>query len=212
MYEGVERLAAGDPLLAGISAEVIYRRESEGDVVVETVSGTAIVSGIAEPAAGHCPVSGVRGLATKIDPTVGNHVRESTWEHLIGLDEVFFCPDSNCPVVYFDSEIRHIWGIEDLKTRVGVKSDLDPVPVCYCRRVTRAQIAYEILERGCCDSVKDIKEFTKANTGELCLVTNPSGRCCGAHVRRIVGEIVEMRGEHDELAREARQAAEEIPY
>lgn len=180
-------------------------------MVVKTVSGTAMVARVAETAPNRCPVSGAKGLVTKVDPTVGNHVRESTWEHLIGLDEVFFCPDSSCPLVYFDSDRRHIWGIEDLKTRVGIKNDLDPVPVCYCRRVTRAQIAYEILQRGCCDSVKDIEQFTRANTGKLCLVTNPSGRCCGGHVRRVVDEILGMRDKPDGLADETRSAAEAIP-
>lgn len=180
-------------------------------MVFETVSGTAIVTRLPEQPENHCPITGTKGVVTQVDPTVGNHVRESTWEHLIGLEHLYFCPHPNCPVVYFDSERKHIWGVEDLKTRVGIKTQLDPVPVCYCRRVTRAQIEYEILERGCCDSVNDIKEFTKANTGEMCLVTNPSGRCCGAHLRKVVQEILTARGKDDPLADQARRAADEIP-
>lgn len=180
-------------------------------MVLQTVSGTAIVAARVSVPPDHCPVAGVKGLRTKVDPTVGNHVRESTWEHLVGVEELYFCPAPDCPVVYFDGERQHIWGVEDLKTRVGVKVNLDPVPVCYCRRVTKAQIAYEILERGCCDSVKDIKEFTRANTGELCEVTNPSGRCCGAHVRRVVAEILGSNEVDAKLGGEAASAAEEIP-
>ncbi len=162
-----------------------------------------------------CPLSGTAGVAVEVDPTVGAHVRESTWDRLAQVHALWFCPEPSCPVVYYDDAKEAIWGVDDLKTRVGVKTELDPVPVCYCRRVTRARIAEEILEKGCCDSLQDIKEFTKANTGKLCLVTNPSGRCCGAHVRRVVEEVLSRReaarAVPPALAEEAREKAAQIP-
>ncbi len=194
-------------------------------MTLTTVSGAILTARVELPApeAGPasqggrkpCPLSGTKGVAVKVDPTVGNHVRESTWDRLDGIEELWFCPEPSCPVVYYDDTNEAIWGVDDLKTRVGVKTDLDPVPVCYCRRVTRARIAEEILEKGCCDSLQDIKGFTRANTGELCLVTNPSGRCCGGHVRRVVEEILSRReaagAVPPSLADEARQRAAEIP-
>ena len=48
------------------------------------------------------------------------------------------------------------------------------------------QILDELLVKKCCDSIKDIQEFTGANTGKNCAITNPSGRCCGNKIKEIL--------------------------
>lgn len=174
--------------------------------VLTTVSGTVLRAKGEHNLGRSCPYSGTRGQSVNVDPTVGQHARESTWDRLVGTDTLWYCPGAGCPVVYFDDTHEQLWGVADLRTTVGVKTRLDPVPVCYCRRVTRGQIAFELFEQGCCTSVRDIKEFTLANTGELCHVTNPSGRCCGAHLKHVVEDLVSSRNSaalKDSLAEEA---------
>jgi hypothetical protein len=76
--------------------------------------------------------------------------------------------------------------------------------------VTEAQIVEEIQVKRCCDSLEDIKEYTKARTGKLCHVTNPARRCCGKHVTAVVERALAGMKE-TALAERARRACCEIP-
>jgi hypothetical protein len=128
--------------------------------------------------------------------TLGNHVKEISWP-LVWDEGFYFCESSDCPK-------------EDIKTRVGIKETEAPVPVCYCMNVLEETILKEIVVKRCCDSLEDIKEYTKARTGKLCHITNPSGKCCGGHVAAVIEkgltQVVDRR-----LAREAWTICCEIP-
>jgi bacterioferritin-associated ferredoxin len=59
-------------------------------------------------------------------------------------------------------------------------------PICYCKGVLEKQILDELLVKQCCDSLKDIQEYTGANLGHDCKITNPSGRCCGSQIKELL--------------------------
>src|SRR5581483_9583127 len=83
------------------------------------------------PAVYECPSCGQRG----------RKVARITMEHLllpqlvsqIGRTQYYFCETSTCPVVYFPWDAgAAIFHKPDLRVRVGLKEEQDPIPVCYC--------------------------------------------------------------------------------
>lgn len=155
-----------------------------------------------------CPVSATAGHRIK-QVTLGNHLRPEHWRWA-WEDGFHFCPAPPCPVVYFHNGLGVYFSQEEVRTRVGIKSGTSPVPVCYCMNVTEAQIIDEIQVKRCCDSLEDIKQFTRARTGKLCHVTNPAGKCCGKHVTAVVERA--LAGLSDSaLARHARTTCCQIP-
>lgn len=143
--------------------------------------------------------------------TLATHVSERYWDLLGDRDFLFlFCGTPHCPVVYFDNAEGRYFGKQDVRTRVGVKETAPPVPVCYCENVLEDRILHEIVVKGCCDSLEDIKEYTKARTGKLCHVTNPAGCCCGAHVAAVIEKALKAVAD-DALKAKARALGREIP-
>jgi hypothetical protein len=122
--------------------------------------------------------------------TVLYHVRPESWPVLKPrVDDgtrFRFCPHEGCPVVYFHRASALVILEAEIRTRIGYKVREAPVPACYCTGVLAETIRDEIVVRGCCDSLDDIKRYTGARTGTLCHVTNPAGRCCGSLVQRAV--------------------------
>lgn len=116
----------------------------------------------------NCPKCATEGWKVQL-LTVGAHVREELWDRVRG--EFYFCPSPDCDVVYFGSEV---FGIADLKTRVGWKVKAEPKPVCYCNRVTEKALMDAVEKFG----REKALEVTGAGKGKWCVVTNPSGRCC----------------------------------
>src|SRR5258705_10841617 len=43
-----------------------------------------------------------------------------------------FCSARDCSIVYFEDTGSQQFTVDDLRTRVGVKVNDDPIPVCYC--------------------------------------------------------------------------------
>lgn len=131
-----------------------------------------------------CPVSGTIGHKVR-QFTLGNHLRPEQWRW--GWQKGFhFCSQPDCSVVYYHNGLRTYFSQEKIRTRVRIKNGPGPVPVCYCMNATEEQIVEEIRVKRCCDSLEDIKQYTKARTGKLCPVTNPAGKCCGKHVTAVV--------------------------
>ena len=56
--------------------------------------------------------------------------------------------------------------------------------VCYCLGVNKGKII-EAIQSGC-NSLKAIKDFTKACTGGECEIKNPSKKCCSQDILTII--------------------------
>lgn len=184
---------------------------SEADRM-QTVSGTWLQLAPGWLAAGKpaelCPVSNTVGHKVK-QVTLGNHLRLEHWA-MAWEEGFYFCSDANCPVVYYNNARSRYFTPDEIRSRVGIKAGDPPVPVCYCMNVTEAQILEEIQVKRCCDSLEDIKQYTKARTGKLCHVTNPAGKCCGKHVTAVVERA--LAGLSDKaLEEQAREICCQIP-
>ncbi len=146
--------------------------------------------------------------------TLISHIREAYWTRMKELTDTYkgfrFCPHQGCEVVYYHPDIPFVATIHDLRTRVGYKVTDPPVPVCYCIGVLARTIREEIVVKQCCDTLEDIKKYTGANTGKWCHITNPSGRCCGPMVRRVVESALRERVSVS-LKDEAVSLAQSIP-
>ncbi|MFW9778414.1 MAG: hypothetical protein ACFFE8_06120 [Candidatus Heimdallarchaeota archaeon] len=133
-----------------------------------------------------CPISGTNGLALR-KITMTNHVHPAYWVHLTE-EGFYFCSERGCPVVYFNNMTKSYFGRSDLRVAVMQKMEIrtEGRPMCYCTGVLEEQILYELLIKKCCDSLQDIKEYTGANKGKDCKITNPAGRCCGKWIKEVI--------------------------
>jgi len=65
-----------------------------------------------------------------------------------------------------------------------VENLLDEDRICYCIGVTKGEISKAI--RGGADSLKAVREVTKACTGSDCKQTNPLKRCCSKEIKKLL--------------------------
>ena len=144
-----------------------------------------------------CPVSGTTGLRVTIN-TLRNHVQEKYWD-IIEKDDYFFCPNHDCEIVYFNNIEQLLFTTSEVRTRVGHKNGPEPRPICYCLNVLEHRILDEIVVKRCCTSLADIQKFTRARTGRLCHITNPSGRCCGPQVNETISKGIRLANGNKEL-------------
>ena len=108
--------------------------------------------------------------------TVVHHTHHPYNQELDEVGNYYFCQNSCCNVIYFDSNEAFL-SIEKVRGPIGQKMDIPSRPVCYCFDVTEEQVLKELAR----DGVSKTKEFVKALTsGKLCAceIRNPSGRCC----------------------------------
>jgi len=179
---------------------------------LQTVGGRALAMASAWLTANKpveaCPVSATTGHKVK-QVTLGNHLRPEHWGWA-WQEGFYFCCTPDCPVVYYNNAQGIYFTQEEIRTRVGIKVGPAPVPICYCMNVTEAQILEEIQVKRCCDSLEDIKQYTKARTGKLCHVTNPAGKCCGKHVTAVVERALAPLDD-PALAQQARETCCQIP-
>lgn len=133
-----------------------------------------------------CQASGDKGIRL-LKKTLANHLRPKFWS-LIDDNKLFFCENIDCGVYYFNSGKDLYFGKADIQSVVMHKMQVgeENRPACYCKNVLESQILDELLIKKCCDSLIDIQNFTGANTGKNCAITNPTGRCCGKQLKEII--------------------------
>ncbi|MHA2029179.1 MAG: hypothetical protein ACW98K_06500 [Candidatus Kariarchaeaceae archaeon] len=141
-----------------------------------------------------CPLSNTKGKRL-LRKTLANHLDPKYWNMIIEPG-YYFCPNSGCPVIYYNRDYNVICSLSEIRTPVMHKMEIgnDNRPICYCKNVLESSIIEELAVKKCCDSLKDIQKFTEANTGKDCVITNPTGRCCGKQVKEIM-EWVKSNGD-----------------
>ena len=102
----------------------------------------------------------------------------------IGTTQYYFCETATCPAVYFPFDsAAGVFHKSDLRVRVGLKEDDDPIPLCYCFEITRKDIWDEIDQTGAATIPSRIKAEVQAGNC-ACEIKNPSGKCCLGNVTR----------------------------
>jgi hypothetical protein len=133
-----------------------------------------------------CPINNIKGMRI-LQKTLANHIQPKYWESI--TDDFYFCEEENCKIVYFNREKQVFFTQKETRTLVMHKMPIvihDDRPACYCKNVLERKIIEEITLKKCCDSLIDIQKFTEANTGKDCVITNPSGRCCGKQLTKMI--------------------------
>lgn len=97
----------------------------------------------------------------------------------------FFCPNRDCPTVYFSDDGLQTFGRQEVRERVYQKEpEADDVFVCYCFRHTVGEILNAAPE-GHTAILDDINAGIKAGQC-ACDWRNPQGSCCLGNVRGVI--------------------------
>lgn len=105
-----------------------------------------------------------------------------------------FSDTRDCPVVYYNNPSGIYVTKDETVKRVGQKETGGSRTMCYCLNVPEERILREIVEEGCCTSMEDVREYTRANTGKACQVTNPKGACCEEEILGVIQKGLALAG------------------
>ncbi len=138
------------------------------------------------PHKGSIPVCPMSGQVTR---PVGRKTVESLvkaeFTATLRPQPYYFCNAPDCDTVYVSALGDHLIGKDMLTTRVGIKENEDPIPLCYCFGYERRTVRDDIRRNGYTDIQKIITERVRA--GECrCEETNPSGGCCLGAVAKAI--------------------------
>lgn len=129
-----------------------------------------------------CPQCNARGKAVSfvtvsslLSPTVASLLEEgSRW----------ICQTLTCSVLYYGEQGQTVDKGQAL-VRVGCKETQDPIPLCYCFDVTRADIQQEVTQTGHSNIQDRITKDTREGRCD-CERKNPAGVCCLGDIRAAV--------------------------
>jgi hypothetical protein len=102
-----------------------------------------------------------------------------------------FCFTPGCPVVYFEEEGKQQFTIEDLRIRVGLKVEEDPIPLCYCFGFDESHLREEIARTGQTTIPETISKLIRERMC-ACDARNPSGMCCLGEVSK-TAQLLKIR-------------------
>ncbi len=132
-----------------------------------------------------CTVCGEKGK-----PVQGQTVKALLSVSLRQVENVeyLFCSTPSCPIVYFTSDGKHSFTVEQVRERVYQKEPgSDDVFICYCFRHTVGEIRSAAAETR-------VAILDDINTGIqvdqcACDLRNPQGSCCLGNVRRLIRQL-----------------------
>ena len=94
-----------------------------------------------------------------------------------------FCSERDCSIVYFEEKGGEHFTVDDLRIRVGVKVNDDPIPLCYCFGFDENHLRDEI-ERTGSTSIPDKVSGLIREGLCACEARNPAGVCCLGEVNK----------------------------
>jgi len=99
-----------------------------------------------------------------------------------------FCPERDCPVVYFDENGARHFTVDDLRIRVGLKVKDDPIPICYCFGFDESHIREDLAKTGRTSIPARISKLIREGLC-ACDTCNPAGVCCLGEVNKAVKRL-----------------------
>ena len=121
-----------------------------------------------------CPTSGTKGKLVE-NQTVKALLTDYALRRFAPTIH-YFCPASNCEVVYFDAS-GSTYMKADVRARVRQKEPFGDRTVCYCFGENEADIRREIEGHGTSAAVERVRSHIQAGRC-ACEVRNPRGVCC----------------------------------
>ncbi len=132
---------------------------------------------------GACPTNG--RIGKRVDSLTLKAMLAAPLTELRNV-EYRFCPDPDCPTVYYSADGLQTFDESVLREKVYQKHPNDAdVFVCYCFRHTRGSIQAEIEGEGKSRAVEAINAGIRADQC-ACDIRNPQGSCCLGNVRSLV--------------------------
>ena len=101
-----------------------------------------------------------------------------------------FCSARDCSTVYFEDESGEQFTVNDLRIRVGLKINDDPIPLCYCFGFDGSHIRDEISTTGKTSIPTRISSLIREGLC-ACDSRNPSGMCCLGEVNKTANRLRE---------------------
>jgi Zinc binding domain len=133
------------------------------------------------PVSAACPTNG----------KVGRHVDLQTVQAMLNLPlnqlrntDYRFCPDPDCPTVYYSADGLQTFAEADLRERVFQKHSQDSeVFVCYCFQYTVGAVQADG------ESIANEIDQGIKNHQCACDIRNPQGTCCLGNVNNLIKNI-----------------------
>ena len=100
----------------------------------------------------------------------------------------------DCPVVYFDDEGNHQFTVDDLRIRVGLKVNEDPIPLCYCFGYEESDIRDEIAQTGSTTIPERVSRLIREGLC-ACDTRNPAGVCCLGEINKVIKRLLAQRSD-----------------
>ena len=136
-----------------------------------------------------CPQCNVKGRAVSfvtvssmLAPEAATSFQEGAW----------ICKELACSVLYY-GELGQVALQNQAQVRGGCKETADPLTLCYCFEITRANIEQEIAETGSCAIPGRIASLTREGRCD-CERKNPAGVCCLGEIRAAVTTALRSMG------------------
>jgi len=101
-----------------------------------------------------------------------------------------FCSERDCSVVYFEDRSSEQFTVADLRIRVGLKVNDDPIPVCYCFGLDEKHIRDEIEQTGNTSVPEKVSRLIREGLC-ACEARNPSGVCCLGELNKTANRLRE---------------------
>jgi len=101
-----------------------------------------------------------------------------------------FCPARDCSIVYFEDRGSQQFTVDDLRIRVGLKVNDDPILLCYCFGFDEKHIRDEIEQTGNTIVPENVSRLIREGLC-ACDARNPSGMCCLGDVNKSANRLRE---------------------
>ncbi len=99
-----------------------------------------------------------------------------------------FCSERDCSVVYFEDKGSQQFTVDDLRIRVGLKVNDDPIPLCYCFGFNENHIRDEFDRTGSISIVEKVSRLIREGLC-ACEARNPSGVCCLGELNKAANRL-----------------------
>jgi bacterioferritin-associated ferredoxin len=137
-----------------------------------------------------CPACKMSGIKVK-NYTVKNLVLDELAE-LVGDMDYYLCRNEKCDIVYYNVESNLNFNKQKVKVPIWFKENANPKYVCYCSKVTEAQVINAVVNDGA-KSVDDIVILTGAMKNSQCQRNNPLGTCCHQIIQDAIDKALTMK-------------------
>jgi hypothetical protein len=119
-----------------------------------------------------CPACGALGVDVK-RKTVKSVLQKPFWKKMPKGKVWAACSNPGCKVGYFSGAVT--FNLETLKVPLWFKDPGANVPICYCSKLTRGEIAAAVFDG--CKTIGAVQKKTKKNITGKCRRKNPLGKC-----------------------------------